>query len=171
MAKKRAEFSHIARTLLTLLRAEREGRILSVTELLKETGMPSATFYTTVRDALTSYGFAEVVANPRERVVTVRLTDRGRKLAACFEEVGLARDLGLGESSREFLVVFEDAREAIPLPLISSANETGVNASPSTSTPSIEHNKIPLLEAFGIILVIIVTIFIVGAAITIRNQT
>jgi len=32
--------------------------------------------------------------------VTVKLTDRGRKLAACFEEVGLARDLGLGESSR-----------------------------------------------------------------------
>ena len=73
--------------------------------------------------------------------------------------------------SREFLVVFEDRREAIPLPLISSANETGINASPSISTPSIEHNKTPLLEAFGIILVIIVTIFIVGAAITIRNQT
>jgi hypothetical protein len=73
--------------------------------------------------------------------------------------------------SREFLVVFEDVKEAIPLPLVSSADETGVNVSPSTSTLSIEHNKTPLLEAFGIIPVIIVTISIVGAAITIRKQT
>jgi hypothetical protein len=71
--------------------------------------------------------------------------------------------------SREFLVVFEDVKEAIPLPLISSANETGVNASPSTSTPSIEHNKTPLLEAFGIILAITIAIFIVRAAIATRK--
>ena len=101
MPRKRAEFGHIARTLLALLKAEREGRTLSVTELLRETGMPSATFYATVRDALTSYGFAEVVANPRERVVTIRLTDRGRKLATCFEEVGLTKDLGLEEVVEE----------------------------------------------------------------------
>ena len=101
MSKRRVELSRIAKSLLILLKAEREGRTLSVTELLRETGMPSATFYATVRDALTSYGFAEVVANPRERVVTVRLTDRGRKLATCFEEVGLTKDLGLEEVVEE----------------------------------------------------------------------
>jgi len=71
--------------------------------------------------------------------------------------------------SREFLVVFEDAREAIPLPLISSANETGVNVSPSTSTLSIEYSKTPLLAAFGIILAITIAIFIVRAAIATRK--
>jgi DNA-binding MarR family transcriptional regulator len=101
MPRKRAEFGHITRTLLTLLKAEREGRTLSVTELLRETGMPSATFYTTVRDALVSYGFAEVIANPRERVVTIKLTEKGKKLAMCLEELGLAKDLKLEESGEE----------------------------------------------------------------------
>jgi len=95
MARKRAEFRHIVNALLALLRAEREGRTLSVTELLRETGISSATFYTTIRDALVSYGFAEVIANPRERVVTIKLTERGRKLAVCLEEMGIEKDLGL----------------------------------------------------------------------------
>jgi len=101
MARKRAEFRHIVNALLALLRAEREGRTLSVTELLRETGISSATFYTTIRDALVSYGFAEVIANPRERVVTIKLTEKGKKLATCFEELGLAKDLGLEELEEE----------------------------------------------------------------------
>jgi DNA-binding MarR family transcriptional regulator len=101
MPRKRAEFSHIARSLLTLLKAEREGKTLSVTEFLRETGMSPTTFYTTIRDALTSYGFAEVIANPRERVVTIKLTEKGKKLATCFEELGLAKDLGLEELEEE----------------------------------------------------------------------
>jgi len=95
---RRAEFRHIVRSLLTLLRAEREGRTLSVTEFLRETKIPSATFYSTVKEALVSYGFVEVVTNPRERVVTIKLTDRGRKLAQCLEEIGIEKDLGLEES-------------------------------------------------------------------------
>ena len=101
MPRKGAEFRHIVRSLLTLLKAEREGRTLSVTEFLRETDISPTTFYTTIRDLLTSYGFVEVITNPRERVVTVRLTDRGRKLAACFEEVGLNKDLGLEVSGEE----------------------------------------------------------------------
>jgi len=89
------------RSLLTLLRAEREGRTLSVTEFLRETKIPSATFYSTVKEALVSYGFVEVVTNPRERVVTIKLTDRGRKLAQCLEEIGIEKDLGLEESGEE----------------------------------------------------------------------
>jgi DNA-binding MarR family transcriptional regulator len=98
---RRAEFRHIVRSLLTLLRAEREGRTLSVTEFLRETKIPSATFYSTVKEALVSYGFVEVVTNPRERVVTIKLTDRGRKLAVCLEEIGIVRDLGLEEPEEE----------------------------------------------------------------------
>ena len=98
---RRAEFRHIVRSLLTLLRAEREGRTLSVTEFLRETKIPSATFYSTVKEALVSYGFVEVVTNPRERVVTIKLTDRGRKLAQCLEEIGIEKDLGLEESGEE----------------------------------------------------------------------
>ena len=95
---RRAEFRHIVRSLLALLSAEREGRTLSVTEFLRETKIPSATFYSTVKEALVSYGFVEVVTNPRERVVTIKLTDRGRKLAQCLEEIGIEKDLGLEES-------------------------------------------------------------------------
>jgi len=72
-----------------------------VTEFLRETDISPTTFYTTIRDLLTSYGFVEVITNPRERVVTIRLTERGRKLAACFEEVGLNKDLGLEVSGEE----------------------------------------------------------------------
>ncbi len=73
--------------------------------------------------------------------------------------------------SREFLVVFEDVKEVIPLPLISSADETGVNVRPNSSTPSIEHDKASLLEAPRAILVIIIMISTVGATIIIKKQT
>jgi len=98
---RRAEFRHIVRSLLTLLRAEREGRTLSVTEFLRETKMPSATFYSTVKEALVSYGFVEIVTNPRERVVTIKLTEKGRKLAMCLEEIGIGKDLGASEGPEE----------------------------------------------------------------------
>ena len=101
MPRKGAEFRHVTRALLTLLKAEREGRVLSVTEFLKESDIPSTTFYGNIRDLLTSYGFVEIVANPRERVVTIKLTERGRKLAMCLEEIGIEKDLGLEESGEE----------------------------------------------------------------------
>jgi DNA-binding MarR family transcriptional regulator len=101
MPRKGAEFKHVTSALLTLLKAEREGRVLSVTEFLKETGIPSTTFYGNIRDLLTSYGFVEIVTNPRERVITIKLTEKGRKLAMCLEELGLAKDLRLEESGEE----------------------------------------------------------------------
>jgi DNA-binding MarR family transcriptional regulator len=101
MPRKGAEFKHVTSALLTLLKAEREGRVLSVTEFLKESDIPSTTFYGNIRDLLTSYGFVEMVANPRERMITIKLTERGRKLAQCFEEIGIEKDLGLEESGEE----------------------------------------------------------------------
>ncbi len=87
--EKRVDFSHVVRALLTLLRAEKEGRELSMTEFIRESGIPSSTFYTTVRDALIDLGLITVESNPRERVVIIKLTDKGRKLAQCFEDVGV----------------------------------------------------------------------------------
>jgi DNA-binding MarR family transcriptional regulator len=101
MPRKGAEFKHVTSALLTLLKAEREGRVLSVTEFLKESDIPSTTFYGNIRDLLTSYGFVEIVANPRERMITVKLTERGRKLAVCLEEIGIGKDLGAFEEPEE----------------------------------------------------------------------
>jgi len=101
MPRKGAEFRHVTSALLTLLKAEREGRVLSVTEFLRETGIPSTTFYGNIRDLLTSYGFVEIVANPRERVITIKLTEKGRKLAVCLEEIGIGKDLGASEGPEE----------------------------------------------------------------------
>jgi DNA-binding MarR family transcriptional regulator len=42
-----------------------------------------------------------MVANPRERVVTIKLTEKGRKPAQCFEEIGIEKDLGLEGSGEE----------------------------------------------------------------------
>jgi DNA-binding MarR family transcriptional regulator len=70
-------------------------------EFLRGTKIPSATFYSTVKEALVSYGFVEMVTNPRERVVTIKLTEKGRKPAQCFEEIGIEKDLGLEGSGEE----------------------------------------------------------------------
>ncbi|NPA96391.1 MAG: hypothetical protein GXO32_02165 [Crenarchaeota archaeon] len=58
-------------------------------EFLKVSGIPSSTFYTTMRDALIELGLITIESNPRERVVSIKLTDRGRKLAQCLEELGI----------------------------------------------------------------------------------
>lgn len=44
--------SHLAKVLPMLLKAERENRTLSVTELIEESGVHSSTFYSTIRRAL-----------------------------------------------------------------------------------------------------------------------
>jgi len=95
MSRKRIEFDNIARTLLTLLKVEREDGRLSVTELLRETGIPSVTFYASVRDVLIFYGFAEVVVNLQEKVAAIKLAGRGRKLTICIEGLDPAKDLRL----------------------------------------------------------------------------
>jgi len=93
--------SHVAKVLLTLLKAEKEGRNITVTELINESGIQSSTFYATIRRALEEGKLAVFEVDRKERVIYARLTDKGRKLAMCFEEIGIERDLGLGESSGE----------------------------------------------------------------------
>jgi hypothetical protein len=88
--------SHVARVLLTLLKAEREGRTLTVSELIDEAGLYASTFYATLRRALEEGELASFEVDKRERIIYVRLTERGRKLAQCLEEIGIERDLGLG---------------------------------------------------------------------------
>lgn len=82
-----AGFGHIVSSLWVLLRAEREWG-LSITEFLSETGTSSAIFYTTAREALTTYGSAEIETELREGAVRVKLTEKGRKLAECLEPPG-----------------------------------------------------------------------------------
>ncbi|NPA96390.1 MAG: hypothetical protein GXO32_02160 [Crenarchaeota archaeon] len=84
-----APIGHIIRALRTLYRAEREGRELSFTELIEESRIPETTFYRTIKRALIEGGFITIETNPRERVMVIKLTEKGRKLAQCLEEAGI----------------------------------------------------------------------------------
>jgi len=89
---------HVARVLLTLLKAEREGRVLTVTQLINDSGIQSSTFYATLRRALEEGKLITFEVDREHRVIYVKLTDKGRKLAQCLEEIGIEKDLGLEES-------------------------------------------------------------------------
>lgn len=80
-------FGHIVNALIALLKAEEEGRKLTVSELRKEANIPETTFYRTVKEALEKGGLVEYKVNARERVIEVQLTEKGRKLAYCLKQV------------------------------------------------------------------------------------
>ena len=84
-----APFGYVIRAILALARAEKEGRTLSVTELINEARIPPPTFYRSIKRALVEGGFAEITPSPRERIIEVRLTEKGRRFARCIEEVGI----------------------------------------------------------------------------------
>jgi DNA-binding MarR family transcriptional regulator len=93
--------SHVARVLLVLLKAEKEGRALTVTQLINDSGIQSSTFYATLRRALEEGKLVLFEVDREHRVIYAKLTDRGRKLAQCFEEIGIEKDLGLEDSGGE----------------------------------------------------------------------
>jgi len=80
-------FGHIVNALIALLKAEEEGKKLTVSELRKEANIPETTFYRTVKEALEKGGFVEYKVNSRERIIEVYLTDKGRKLAQCLKQI------------------------------------------------------------------------------------
>ena len=80
-------FGHIVNALIALLKAEEEGRRLTVSELRREAGIPETTFYRTVKEALEKGGLVKYEVDTRERIIEVHLTDKGRKLAQCLKQV------------------------------------------------------------------------------------
>jgi DNA-binding MarR family transcriptional regulator len=93
--------SHVARVLLVLLKAEKEGRALTVTQLINDSGIQSSTFYATLRRALEEGKLIAFEVDREHRVIYVKLTERGRKLAMCLEEIGIGKDLGASEGPEE----------------------------------------------------------------------
>ena len=93
--------SHLERVLLVLLKTEKEGRTVTVTRLINDSGIQSSTFYATLRRALEEGKLVLLEVDREHRVIYAKLTDRGRKLAQCFEEIGIERDLGASEGSEE----------------------------------------------------------------------
>jgi DNA-binding MarR family transcriptional regulator len=84
---------HTAKVLQILLKAEREGRELSLTDLVYETRISTSTMYTTVKESLIEGGLIEVVPKTGEvKGVYVKLTEKGRKLAQCLEQADLKID-------------------------------------------------------------------------------
>jgi len=86
-------FGHTAKVLLALLKAEKEGRELSLTELVYETRISTSTMYTTIKESLVEGGLIEVIPKAGEvKGVYVRLTEKGRKIAQCLEQAELKID-------------------------------------------------------------------------------
>ncbi len=81
MRAKKSDLGHATNSMLALIRARREDEKLFITEFLELMDILSTTFYTTVGEALIAYGFAEIETNPRERVVYIKLTEKGRRFA------------------------------------------------------------------------------------------
>jgi len=82
-----ASFGHLVNALVTLLKAEKEGKVLTVTELRRLAGIPETSFFRTVKEALQKGGLVEYRVDERERIIEVHLTEKGRKLAECLVTV------------------------------------------------------------------------------------
>ena len=79
-----ASFGHIANAIITLYKAEKQGKILTISQLRDVAQIPETTFYRTIRNALEKGGFVVYKVNERERIIEVYLTEKGRRLAECL---------------------------------------------------------------------------------------
>jgi len=74
---------HAAAVLLALLEREREGGPPpTLTELIRETGISESVFHLRLKRTLEEAGLVEYAREDRK--VTARLTEKGRRLAACL---------------------------------------------------------------------------------------
>ena len=76
-------FGHLYRILLSLLDYEKQGYQPSLAELIEKAGISESAFYTRVNDRLIRAGLVkeEILTF---RIKTLKLTDKGRKLAECL---------------------------------------------------------------------------------------
>ena len=85
-------FGHLVRILTTLLEYERMGYKPSLAELISKAGVSESAFHVRVKDKLVKAGLVVEESIP-PRIKTLRLTERGRRLAECLEK---CQDLVLG---------------------------------------------------------------------------
>ena len=74
---------HAAAILTTLLESEQAGIEITISELIQKTGISPSLFHTSLKKKFIDSGLIELKRNP-DRTITVRLTDKGRKLAECL---------------------------------------------------------------------------------------
>ena len=82
-AFRRLLFWHVASVLLTLYEYEQQGYTPTVSELINKTGISPSLFHTSLKNKFVAARLIELQHNP-DRTVTVRLTEKGRRLAECL---------------------------------------------------------------------------------------
>ena len=80
-----ASFESLARVLLALLDYEREGRAPSLADIARRAGISESILLARVKDELVKAGLVEEESLTIYRIKTLRLTERGRRLAECLE--------------------------------------------------------------------------------------
>ncbi|MCE4608282.1 MAG: hypothetical protein F7B61_04915 [Caldisphaeraceae archaeon] len=77
------KFGHVVKVILYLLNSKNSP---TVSEIIEETGIPSSTFYYTLKKALEEAGWVEFRVNP-DRTITAHLTQKGRKVAEALATI------------------------------------------------------------------------------------
>ena len=78
-------FGHLARILLTLLDCERKGGCSSFEEIIERSGVSRSEFFIRVKGKMVRAGLV-IEGTSGRRTKTLRLTERGRRLARCLDE-------------------------------------------------------------------------------------
>ena len=76
-------FGHLARILLTLLEYEEKGYKPSLAEIIAKADVSESAFFTRVKDKLIRAGLVEE-ETLSSRIKTLKLTEKGRRLAECL---------------------------------------------------------------------------------------
>ena len=78
-------FGHLIRILPTLLEFEKKGDKPSLAEIVKASGVSEKTFFMGLKDRLIRAGLVEE-ETLNYRIKTLKLTEKGRRLAECLEK-------------------------------------------------------------------------------------
>ncbi|BAA79863.1 hypothetical protein ASQ66_gp44 [Aeropyrum pernix spindle-shaped virus 1] len=81
----RLQFGHLIRILPTLLEFEKKGYEPSLAEIVKASGVSEKTFFMGLKDRLIRAGLVKE-ETLSYRVKTLKLTEKGRRLAECLEK-------------------------------------------------------------------------------------
>ena len=77
-------FGHLVRILTTLLEYEREGYTPSLMEIIEKSGVSEKTFHMGLKQRLIRASLVEE-ETLSSRIKTLKLTERGRRLAECLK--------------------------------------------------------------------------------------
>ena len=80
----RLQFGHLIKILPTLLDFEEKGYTPSLAEIVKASGVSEKTFFMGLKDRLKKAGLVEE-ETLSYRVKTLKLTEKGRRLAECLK--------------------------------------------------------------------------------------